>query len=1135
MLLAALMTAALLQPAMAGDMAWFQTVARQQASVTPPRDGWTIWSVPAGRTRAGATLVDLVISLHNAPTGDDDVTTVDNRTPYEQIIQYFADAVYEESNGAHKLRNVRVYTSGLYADKCDITWSASGWPCANTCGRGTAGQHVYMFTDFSGTNFLTNQEWGGYCLAHEWGHYFYGVFDEYKASNTTNDAVINQPHSTDDATNVAIMNNQWKGKTDKNYLNFSTDTRTDYTTVNAQFRVYKAACWQTLARNSTSDPRDGPRASLPVRPYYSELAAVAPVAQAGVSVPSSLELPSTAARSDLKIIWMESKIVYQIVVDRSGSMSSESKMSNAKTAAKLLIDVAPLPADPAKDPALVKIGVVDFDDAVSVTAPITEIKTQADKDALKAAIDTLYDRGSTAIFDAAMTALSGLNSVATNESKVVFLLSDGYENASSTSYSTVVSAYAAAQVPIFSFGYGASVDPRLSSLASDTGGRYYSSPTSLTAITGVFQDANQQATTATGIVTGSTTLPAGQTQSAPILIDPSLKQLDVVVTFKGTPADATIELKDPSGNAVASDTPTQSGGETLIHFAVASPAVGTWTACGTATSAPVDVTFRATASPADQATYTVALASLTGSTVSYPAPIVLLATLEKGLPISGAAVTANVTAPNGDVTTLTLTDDGVAPDAVANDGRYSTIFDYTQNGVYNIDVSMTNSGGLANYTYVGTQMALDANGDSGSVPPAPVAEDFMRFARLQVTTSGMASDDHGNDPDHATAIQPNNSDNIGKIDAAADKDVFSFTNPAGLTVVRVTDFALGMSPKLRIIGPDKTTVLAEGDVNTSPTTNGYLALAVATNVGDTLYAEVSDTNSAAVGGTYALSAGSSIPGDFSVKFTTPGVSRTIVTANSIDIAGVASVGCQSVAWASDRGGSGACTGTTSWSANGVAVLPGANQITVTATSSTGEQASATLTVIYWTGLAMVSVPLVPNDIDPGDLIDFSSWMRYDPAQTAYVIYGSAADNISHFTWFDPAAAVPGKGYWGYWQNPGTTLPTGSAPSQTASVSVALTAGWNIIGNPFLAPLQWRVANILVKNGSTTKTLADAKTAGWCADYLWGWEQSSSNPLTGSYFVVYDTGVASAVEGWLKPWSGYWFKALVDCELILPAP
>ena len=1130
---AALISLALLQPAIAGDMPWFQTTVRQQTGVTSAKEGWTLHSVPAGRSRAGATLVDVVISLHTQPAGDNDVTTNDDRTPYEEIIRYFADGVYEMSNGAHKLRNVRIYTNGFYADKADIVWNASGWPCANTCGRGTAGKHVYMYTDFSGTNFLTNQELGGYCLAHEWGHYFYGMFDEYKASSTANDAIITQPHSTDDGTNVSIMNNQWKGASNKNWLNFSTSTRSDYTTNNAQFRVYKAACWQTLARNNTDDPRDGDRSSLPVRPYYSELAAVAPVAVPSASVPSSIELPTAEARSDLKIIWMESNVVYQIVIDRSGSMDSDNKMSNAIIAAKRLVDAAPLPAKPT-DPAIAKIGVIDFDDRVTVTAPITEIKTQADKDALKAAIDTLYARDMTAIFDAALTALNGLSSVATNESKVVFLLSDGYENSSSAKYADVVSAFTAAQVPIFSFGYGDSVDPRLSSLAADTGGKYYSSPTSLAAITAAFQDALQAATTTTGVATGSKSVASGQTETVPILIDPSLKQLDVVATFQGAPADLTVELKDPSGNVVAPADTTQSGAETQVHFSIADPAAGTWTLSGTSAAGPVNVSYRATATPADQATYTVALASLTGSTVTYPSPIVLLATLEKGLPISGAVVTAKVKAPNGDVTDLTLTDDGVPPDAIANDGSYSAIFDYNQNGLYEIEVSMNNSAGLAKYTYAGMQMALDANGNSGSVPPAPVAEDFMRFARLQITTTGLKSDDHGNDPDHATAIQPNNADNIGKIDSAGDLDVFSFTAPGGPVVVRVTDFALGMDPKLRIIGPDKTSVLAQGTLADAGTSNGYLALTVSPSAGSTVYAEVSHTNPSAAGGTYALSAGSSIPGDFAIKFADPAVSRTIVNTGSINIAGLASADCQSVTWSNDRGGSGNCTGTTTWSATGISLKPGTNLITATATNSIGEQASATITVIYWTGLAMVSVPLIPNKADPGEAIDFSSWMRYDPEHNKYIVYGSP-DDAGHFTWFEPAADVPGRGYWGYWQNPGTKLPEGTAPSQTTGVSIPLKAGWNIIGNPFLSPLQWRTANILVKNGSTTKTLADAKTAGWCVDYLWGWEQSSSNPLTGSYVLIYDTELFSGVEGWMKPWTGYWFKALVDCELILPAP
>ena len=88
--------------------------------------------------RTGAGPVDVVIHLDANPTGDNDITTLDQRTPYEKIIQYFADGVYEESNGAHKLRNVKIYTKGKYSGNCDILWKASGGPCSDPAGRGKA-------------------------------------------------------------------------------------------------------------------------------------------------------------------------------------------------------------------------------------------------------------------------------------------------------------------------------------------------------------------------------------------------------------------------------------------------------------------------------------------------------------------------------------------------------------------------------------------------------------------------------------------------------------------------------------------------------------------------------------------------------------------------------------------------------------------------------------------------------------------------------------------------------------------------------------------------------------------------------------------------------------------------------------
>jgi hypothetical protein len=61
------------------------------------------------------------------------------------------------------------------------------------------------------------------------------------------------------------------------------------------------------------------------------------------------------------------------------------------------------------------------------------------------------------------------------------------------------------------------------------------------------------------------------------------------------------------------------------------------------------------------------------------------------------------------------------------------------------------------------------------------------------------------------------------------------------------------------------------------------------------------------------------------------------------------VGVTSVAWSNDRGGSGTCTGTSSWTSAKIKLQPGANVITVTASDASGNKTAKTLTVTY-TGL-----------------------------------------------------------------------------------------------------------------------------------------------------------------------------------------
>jgi len=160
-----------------------------------------------------------------------------------------------------------------------------------------------IFTDGNGAgndyDFLSDeahQRGGGYTLAHEWGHYYEGLYDEYVGA-LSYDGIFHFPHSTDQAVTKSIMNSQWNAQGgDYNWLNFSVAKNDTQKT--AQYRVYAACGWDTLVRPQSDDPRDGERAALPARLYHSELVDVAPAA----GQDSPLELPGSA-RSELSFVW----------------------------------------------------------------------------------------------------------------------------------------------------------------------------------------------------------------------------------------------------------------------------------------------------------------------------------------------------------------------------------------------------------------------------------------------------------------------------------------------------------------------------------------------------------------------------------------------------------------------------------------------------------------------------------------------------------------------------------------------------------------------------------------------------------------------------------------------------------------
>ena len=811
--------------------------------------------VPTAAAVTPPELFDVVVSLHNDPMGDDDGGTqgVDpasaEQDVYERILQHFADAVFESTEGAHKIRTVRIFRNRNKHDTADVIWEAAGHPMARLNGVTSSGFHIYMFDIFSGgaggdtdLDLLADEIGAGYTLGHEWGHYAYGLKDEYVK------------RVGDVAVDPSIMNSQWNAISsgmliDSRWLNFSIafqgDPPGDFqnTKRTDQHRKYGEGGWETLARSNTLFERlVAFLRGDPLRVVYPELGGVAP---SGSAVPSFPDLPGSAT-SDLEIIWMKTELTFEIVIDKSGSMFG-TKIENAKTAAKLLVDLA--------QESSTSIGVIAFSSSPSVVVPITDIVDQGSKDAVKAMIDRITAGGGTAIGAAAQAALNELTTAAgADVSRIVFLLSDGISGDDALA---PIAAYIANQIPIFTFGYGSNADTStLGEIATATGGKLFTSPTTLAEVSQAFQDANAVATSSTNVATGSGTVDAAGTATT-IQVDSTMARLAVTVVHSDAPAAALFELVAPDGMRVPASTIEESGGETLVFFSVDNPTPGSWILEGMAATGSLDFEFQASGVPTD-ATFTLTADSVLGPSLEYPDPLILIASLGMELPVAGANLAADVIAPDDTQTLFSLVDDGVPPDGTAGDGIYTAALSYDQSGVYKIVIRCQAEAGTAVLTSNGIELSAGIDGSLVPPPPdLPLAEDFQRFERFEVTTHGVVVDDHGNTPFEATPIDATNQELVsGRIEIAGDVDVFAFEVPpvADEVAVRVSGLALGMDPMLRIFNSDGMTVLAEGTLATTSGQGGYLALRVTAPAGTTLFPEVSHTQAAGTG-FYQVSAG----------------------------------------------------------------------------------------------------------------------------------------------------------------------------------------------------------------------------------------------------------------------------------------
>jgi len=161
------------------------------------------------------------------------------------------------------------------------------------------------------------------------------------------------------------------------------------------------------------------------------------------------------------------------------------------------------------------------------------------------------------------------------------------------------------------------------------------------------------------------------------------------------------------------------------------------------------------------------------------------------------------------------------------------------------------------------------------------------------------------------------------------------------------------------------------------------------------------------------------------------------------------------------------------------------------------------------GWNLVAIPVDPETTDA-----ISHLADNLPAMDIYQFFDGEYYSTIHEEGVDIQTGL------GYWIHVDANLEidiTGVPVDPLGSVDVPLEPGWNLIGNPFEAPLAWG-DNINVTCNGNTAVLSQAVSHGWIKGNVYTYTE-------GGY-----TGIAPG--GSLDPWTGYYIQVSGRCELEL---
>ncbi|MET0649710.1 MAG: VWA domain-containing protein [Pyrinomonadaceae bacterium] len=581
------------------------------------------------------------------------------RTAFQNASQVLSDA----TDGQHRFGTISIVNDSGASESAEYWINPQSGRAYATQGRyGIRGEHVMLYfpDNFQATN---GADGDAYTVAHEHAHHAYGVLDEY--SGPSGNAECAAPPDTANL-NFCLMDNYFTrggksgGGSTYTLNEFCVASNHDPDADTYQEDRNHRSCWVQIGA-------------------HPKRAATAPSGLPTDAAPAGHTVTFEDGTAGLRVV---------LVLDHSGSMSTDNRLVLAKQGAKQFVDLLQ-DGD--------QISVVSFDDTATVNFTLTTINGSATKTAAKGSIDAISLGGNTNIGGGLQAALNQITAPTDHScNNVVVLLSDGDHN-TGTAPASVIPALQEEGVTVLSVGLGAGISASgqatLQNVANQTGGKFYrvSGGADLTAL---FQQLAAE-TTGSGLLTRSPmTLSPAQTREIQVFVEPGSETATFTLGLASSSDDIRLSLRSPSGAVIdVTNVGSNPNVETFSDpnsrvFRVRSPEPGVWTLVVNSLTVSNGRVVAQAFADHDGVQFNL---SVTKDTLVFPEVVELQATPRfRGESVTGATITGFVTRPNGSSVAIALADDGspATGDAVAGDGTYSARFNqYNGNGTYTFDVT----------------------------------------------------------------------------------------------------------------------------------------------------------------------------------------------------------------------------------------------------------------------------------------------------------------------------------------------------------------------------------------------------------------------------------------------------------------